>query len=83
VIRATAPDTGEAVLQKRNGRFAWRNEALREGACKSLKSLGREIGDFAESFGFNGLIAFLFRAVHDMRSFHRKAGSGRGTRGSG
>ena len=40
-----------------------RNDRFRDGGRKSLKSLGREIRDFARAFVFNGLIVFLFRAV--------------------
>jgi hypothetical protein len=37
-----------------------------------LKSLGGANHDFAESFVFNGLISFSFRAVLQMRSTDRK-----------
>jgi hypothetical protein len=47
---------------KRNDSFRKRNQRFREACRKVLKSLGREISDFAGSFVFNTLIAISFRA---------------------
>ncbi len=44
--------------RKRKEMFRQRNERFRDGGRKSLKSLGREISDFAELFVFNALTAF-------------------------
>jgi hypothetical protein len=51
--------------RKRNARFAMRNEGFREGGRKSLKSLGREMGDFAQSCVFKVLNPVSFRAARD------------------
>ena len=66
------PDCASARTRPKNGesetpRFAMRNERFREGGRKSLKSLGREMSNFAESFVFNDLTAFLFRAFRETR----------------
>ena len=48
--------------RKRNECFAKRSERFRDRGRKSLKSLGREISDFAEPCVFKDLTAISFRA---------------------
>ena len=61
--------------RKRNARFAMRNERFRDGGRKSLKSLGREMSDFAESCVFKALNPVSFRAARDCAPASRNMGS--------
>jgi hypothetical protein len=51
----------EKYCAKRKENRAKRKETLRRQGDKPLKSLSAKLRDFAESFVFKGLIAFLFR----------------------
>ena len=66
-IPASAPISlcvGEGKKARKTKRLVSRaKRAVSHRGRKSLKSLGREIGDFAELFVFNSLTAFSFRGV--------------------
>ena len=51
------------IRESETRRFAMRNEGFRDGGAKSLKSLGREMSNFAGSFVFKDLTAFSFRTL--------------------
>jgi hypothetical protein len=56
--------------------FAERNERFRDAGRKSLRSLGCEIGHFAELFVFNGLSPFSFRPNRKRHPGHMKTAAG-------
>jgi hypothetical protein len=60
--------------------FAKRNERFREAGHKPLKSLGREMSDFAISFVFKALSPLSFRAVSRARAGPRSRAGGDGGR---
>ena len=72
-----ATGAGETASPMRDARFAWRNEAFREGPRNSLKSLGAKSDHFADSCVFNNLTAFFVSSRSRVSPSPR--GDGRGS----